>query len=138
MAAIVLKDVHLTLNSVDLSSDVQQISFDRVKDTPQSTAMGDNSHEYLADGLKNSTMTVTFRGDYDAAAVDASLDVMYDLTAPFAFVLRPDSAAKGVNNPEFTGSTILQNYGPISGSVGDQATVAASLQNTGDVTRAVA
>ncbi len=136
--ALVLKNVHLTVNSVDLSASIQQISFDRVKDTPQSTAMGDDSHEYLADGLKNSTMTVTFRQDYAAGTVDASLDVMYDLTAAFAYVLRPDAAVKGVNNPEFTGNTILQTYNAVGGSVGDQAQTSATFQNTADVTRAVA
>ena len=138
MASIVLKKVHLTVNSVDLSAEIQQISFDRSKDLPQTTAMGDDSHEYLADGLKNSTMTVTFRGDYTAGSVDASLDVMYDLTAAFTYILRPKTDVIGVTNPEFTGSTILQNYGPIAGSVGDQAAIAATFQNTGDVARAVA
>ena len=138
MASIVLKDASLTVNSVDLSAFIQQITLNRTKDTPQSTAMGDNSHEYLADGLKNGTFTATFRGDYAAGNVDPTLDTIYDLTATTTFEILPNGGSVGVTNPKFAGACIITDYGPVDGSVGDQATVAASFQVSGDITRTTA
>ena len=138
MASKTLKNASLTINSVDLSAFVQQVTISRQKDTPQATAMGDNSHEFLADGLKNANLSVTFKGDYVAGAVDPTLDTIYDSTSAVTFTLLPDGGTPSVSNPSYSGSLILTDYSPVTGSVGDLATVTASFQVTGDITSATA
>lgn len=136
MASITLKDAHLTVNSVDLSDQIQQVTVNLSKDAPQSTAMGDNSHEYLADGLNNATFSVTFRGDYAAGETDATLWGIYSGSSAVAFVLKPNGSSTSTSNPAYSGNCILTDWTPISGSVGDLATVPATFQVTGDVSRA--
>ena len=136
MAAIVLKKAHLEVNTVDLSAEIQSITLNLTKEAPQQTAMGDDSHEFIADGLKDGSFDVTFRADYASGSVDATMWAIFNGTAAVAFVLRPSTAAIGTSNPEFTGSCLLSNYSPITGSVGDLATTPSNFQVTGDVARA--
>ena len=135
MAAIVLKKAHLLINSVDLSAHIQSITLNLTKEAPQSTVMGDDSHEYIADALKDGSFDVTFRSDYAASQVDATLWAIFNGTAAVAFVIRPSTEAKSASNPEFTGNCLLSNYTPIGGSVGDLATTPSNFQVTGDVGR---
>ena len=135
MASIVLKDAHLTVNSVDLSDHVTQISFELTADTPEDTAMGDASRSYLV-GLKDSTVSVTFNADYAASEVDATLWAIYSGGAAVTLFGNPDSSTTSTSNPRYTVSAILSSWGPLDGSVGDVAQVSASFQGTGDVTRA--
>ncbi len=136
MSAIVFKKAHLVVES-NLSSQVQSITLNLTKEAPQSTAMGDDSHEYLADALKDGSFDVTFRTDYAAGAVDATLWSLFSSTVAGGvdFVIRPSTDAKSTSNPEFTGKCHLTNYSPISGSVGDVATTPSNFQITGDVGR---
>lgn len=138
MATQVAKFRHFTINSVNLSPDIESITVTRTKDLPEDTSMGDDARSYLADGLKGATIEVTFNADYAASQTDATLDVVYDLTTAAAFILRPHTDAKGTDNPEFTGNCVLTSYGAIEGSVGDTAKQAASFTVTGAVARAVA
>ena len=135
MATRVLKNAHLTVNSVDLSDEVQQIALNLTTDTPEDTAMGDNARSYLP-GLNNATFTVTFNSDYTTGNGDATLWTIYSGAAAVTFALRPDAGATSTSNPEYTGSVILTDFGPVDGSVGDLATTAATFQVTGDVSRA--
>ena len=98
--------------------------------------MGDDAHEFLADGLKNATFSATFKGDYAAAAVDDTLATIYDATSTVTFALLPNGGTPSTSNPEYSGACILTDYTPITGSVGDLATTPASFQVSGDVTRA--
>lgn len=136
MSAITLKNASLVLNSVDLSAYIQSVTFNRTKDTPQITAMGDDSHVYLGDGLRNATISVTFKADYDSGTVDATLATAYDSDTAVTFVLKPQNAATSTSNPAFSGSVIVTDYTPLGGSIGDAASQTASLQVTGDVSRA--
>lgn len=138
MASFVLKDASLVLDGVDLSNHVLSIAVSRSKDAPQNTAMGDDDHTYLADGLKDATLTVTFKQDFAAGSVDATLNSVYDDTATVVAVIKPTSAAVSATNPSFTASVICTDYGPIDGGVGDVATTSATLKVSGAVTRAVA
>ncbi len=135
MAAIILKKAHLLINAVDLSAEIQSITLNLTKDGPQSTAMGDDSHEFLPDGMKDGSFDVTFRADYASGSVDATLWGIFNGTTTVAFVIRPSTAAKSTSNPEFTGSCLLSNYTPITGSPGDVATSPSNFQITGDVAR---
>lgn len=138
MASFVLKDASLVLDGTDHSSDVLQITVTRSKDAPQNTGMGDDAHTYLADGLKDGSFTVTFKQDFDAAAVDATLDSVYESTTTVPFVIKPTSAAVSTSNPSFSGQCILTDYSPIDGSIGDVAQTSPAFQVSGGVTRATA
>jgi hypothetical protein len=138
LATRVLRNAFFSVNAVTLSSHVAQIAINTSKDTPGDTAMGDSSQSFLADGLRDATLNVTFNSDDAAGAVSATLWTIYTGAAAVAFEIRADTAAVGTTNPKYTGSVILTSGAPIAGSVGETQQESVSFQVTGDVTRATA
>ena len=134
MATFVLKDAHLTIDSVDVSDHIVSITTTLEQAAVPDTNMGDDSDEFLT-GLKNGNFTVNFSQDFAASEVDATLWSIYDGDAAVAFVIKPTSDAVAATNPSYTGNCILTSYSPIDGSVGDKAGAPVSFQVTGDVTR---
>ena len=55
-----------------------------------------------------------------------------------AVKFRPTSAAKGSNNPEYSGTGLLSSYNPVGQSVGDLATAPIKIVSAGTLARAVA
>jgi len=135
LATQVLKNAHFTINSVDLSAHVNQISLSLTTDSPEDTAMADNARSFLP-GLNNATITVSLNADYAASQTDATLWAIYSGAAAVAFIIRPAATAVSTSNPNYTGSCVLTDFGTVDGSVGDTAGQSATFQVTGDVARA--
>lgn len=135
MADHVLKDAHLTINSVDLSDHIIQMSFPLSAEAVDDTNMGDDSLAFLV-GLKNGTFSIRFSQDYAAGEVDASLWAIYDGGAAVAFVIKGNGSATAVTNPKYTGNCILTEDPVVDGTVGQRAEITANFQITGDVARA--
>jgi hypothetical protein len=138
MAEYCFNDASVTLNAVDLSDHVSSISASWDLETLDTTAMGDTAARNFIAGLYGWTVSVTFHQDFEAAKVDASLAVIQTGGAPVALILRPTSAVKGADNPEWTGNVLLTSYPFLDGSVGDLGSTSVTLQGTGTLTRAVA
>lgn len=137
MASITLKNAYLSINSQDLSDHVASVTLNLNKDTPEDTAMGDNSRSFKYDGLKNATLEVTFNADYAASEVDAHTWTVYQSDAAVPFIVKPSGATTGAANPKWTGDCGITSWAPISGSVGALGTTTVSYQISGDVARAV-
>lgn len=135
MAVYCIATPQITINTVDLSEYLKDVSLTYEADELETTASGDTSKEFIA-GLKSWKVDATVNQDYTASKVDATLFPLVG-AAPFAVVLRPTSAIKGANNPEFTGNCILTSYPPMSGAVGEVATVKFTMRGTGALARGV-
>ena len=138
MATRTFKNAFLSVAAVDLSSHIASVAIATVKDTPEDTAMGDDSKSYRADGLRDATLSVTWNADDAAGAVSATLWTHYTAGTVAAMIFRPDAGVIGVTNPEYTFNAILNSDAPIGGAVGDLQTDASGFQVTGDVARATA
>jgi len=138
MATRTLKNAFLSVAGTDLSSHINSVGVPLTKDTPEDTAMGDNSRSYRADGLRDGTLSVTWNSDDAAGAVSATLWTHYTSGTVAAMIFRPDAGVIGVTNPEYTFNAILNSDAPIDGSVGDLQQTPTSFQVSGDVTRATA
>lgn len=119
MAKFVLKNAFVSLNAVDLSDHVESVNVNFTGDTPESTSMGDDAIRRLP-SLKDASLEITFRQDFAAANVDATMFPLLGAAA-FAIELRPDAGAVSATNPKWTGNALLQTYSPIGGTVGDVA-----------------
>jgi hypothetical protein len=133
MAKFVFTDAYLTINGVDLSDHVAEVTLNHSAEMKDVTAMGDSTHVRLG-GLKDWSLDVSFRQDFAAASVDATLFPLVGTT--FAIELRPTSGAVSSTNPKYTGTGILESYSPLGGSVGDEAGAAVTIQAAGDLSRA--
>lgn len=117
MAEVVYTNAHLTINGVDLSDHVRQLTIEYSAELQDKTAMGDDTRANLA-GLKDYTVTAEFNQDYAAGEVDATLFSLVG-AAQFAVIMRPDAGVVSATNPQYTANMLLENYQPMGGTVGD-------------------
>lgn len=137
MAVMILKNPYVSINSVNLSSYVQeaQISYKaEIKDVTAGNASGAKAK--LA-GFVDWTVTLKLNQDYTAATVDATLFPLVGAAA-FPVEIRPTQAVAGPDNPKYTGNALLSDYDPLSGKVGDPVATGPKLEGTGTLTRATA
>ena len=135
MAEFVLDDAFVSIGGNDVSANVKSLTINYSAAVQDITAMGDLTTINIG-GLKDWSVDVEFNQDFTAAALDSILFPLVGTSV--ALIIRPDSAVKGANNPEFTGNAILATYPPLGGSVGDAAGTSVSLMSAGTLGRAVA
>lgn len=140
MASFVLKDafVGYTTGSstgaiTNVSSYVRSVAISYEADTQEDTAMGDDSRSFVG-GLKSMGLSIEFNQDF-AGSGPGSGDVWNNIGTTFWWRVRPTSTSPGSTNPEYRGSFIGLNYGPVDGAVGDLAMTSLELQGKGDLTR---
>jgi hypothetical protein len=138
MGKIVLRDCQITVNGVNLSDHVSSVEVNFVKDEVETTNFSGQGRERIA-GLKDDSFVVTFQQDYAAGEVDDTLFPLYDGETEFTVVVKPTASAVSATNPSYTGTCILLEYQPLSGSVGDlsETEVTFPSQRTG-IARATA
>ena len=132
MATFVLKNAFVSVNGVDLSDHLREVTLEATADSQESTAMGDDFREYEG-GLKDWTISATFNQDFAAASVDATLWAALGTKVPV--LLRYDAGVRAPTNPDYSGSALVTNYTPIGNAVGEQATAPLSLQGSGTLAR---
>lgn len=85
-------------------------------------------------GLKSAELGCEFLQDFAASQLDALMWPLLGTVVPFE--VRADQGAASTSNPKWTGSILINGWNPITGSVGDEATVSMSFPTSGAVTRA--
>ena len=118
MAIEVLKDAFLSINAVDLSDHVRQVTITRTVNLARGTAMGDAAERRLA-GLFDWSMDVEFYQDYDAAKVDATMNGLVGVETAIK-VRKSKTDAISATNPEYQGNGMVESYPVVAGSVGDE------------------
>lgn len=136
MAIYYISTPTITINSVDLSDHLKDVSLTYEADELDTTASGDTSKEFIA-GLKSWKIDATLQQDHASGETDATLFSLVG-AAPFAVTLKPTSAATETSNPQFSGNCILTSYPPLSGAVGELSITKITLRGTGTLTRATA
>ncbi|MGW4102310.1 hypothetical protein [Streptomyces sp. NPDC004976] len=84
-------------------------------------------------GLKSAELGVEFLQDFAASELDS---IMWPLLGSVvAFEVRADQGSVSTSNPAYTGSVLINGWSPLTGSVGDEATVSQGFPTSGLVTR---
>ena len=135
MATFVLYDAYLSVAGVDLSDHVRSVTVDAGQNMADDTAMGDAFVSNTA-GLATWSVSVEFLQDYASSKVDATLEPLLGIGNTAALVVKPTSGSVSSTNPSYSGTSILESYNPIGGSVGDQAMASATFQSASALTRA--
>lgn len=86
-------------------------------------------------GLKSGELGCEFLQDFAATQLDSIMWPLLGLVVPFE--VRADQAAVSASNPKYTGSILINGWNPLTGSVGDEATVSLGFPTSGAVLRAV-
>jgi hypothetical protein len=139
MAIYVNKDITVLVNAVDLTTYVTNVEVVKAVDSVESTSMSStstNGHTFVG-GIQNNTVTISFNQDFAATKVNATLTALVGVQT--TVVVRPTSAAVGATNPNFTlTGALMSEYRPVTGAVGDLATVGAITFNGGLLTEPIA
>jgi hypothetical protein len=85
-------------------------------------------------GIKSAGLAVEFLQDFAATELDSIMWPLLGTVVPFE--VRADQAAVGTSNPKYTGNVLINGWSPLTGSVGDEATVSQDFPASGAVTRA--
>ena len=126
MAAIVLTDVKVTLNSVLLSGKATNVVINYEKEAVEITGFGDASRNYVS-GLSNITCDVTLNQDFAASSVEATIFPLVGTSTVIEFL--PTSSATSATNPKYTiTGAYLAAHTPINGAVGELSTTELSFQ----------
>lgn len=119
MGIQILSDAFCSINTVDLSDHVESVTINDSSEVKEARVMGDVAVRRLS-GLKDWSMTVTFRQDYDASKVDATIQPLIG-GAPFAVKVRKSKIdAIAATNPEYQGNGLIDgDYPVVAGDVGE-------------------
>lgn len=134
MAAFVLTDAEIVINGVDLSAFVLSATLNYASDLQEDTSMGDGTRTRLA-GLKDWSLEVNFKQNFDSGSVD---DTLFSLVGAAAFTvtaMADKTAGVGPTNPRFSGSAVLESYPIMSNSVGELVQASVTFQSAGTLSR---
>lgn len=136
MAAFAMTNCYIAINSVDRSSYIKSIALHVEGAELDATNFGSSGWMVPISGLKSGNVQITFNNDVADSAID---DIMWALMfTTTTFEVRATNAAVGTSNPKYTGSFLVREWTPLSGSVGDLAEVSVTFPTSGAVTRAEA
>lgn len=131
----IYKNASLTVTGNDISSDLRSLAFNHSAEEADDSAMGDDTRS-SAGSLERWTIEGEVNQQFGAGNVDAVFATRIGTTV--GFVLRAyASATKDSANPKYTGTGLITEYVPMSGSVGDQFIGTFSIVSAGSLTRTV-
>ena len=118
MAVFVLTDASVTINTVDLSSYVTNVTFTYEKDQVETTAMGATGHVYVG-GLQNLSVAIEMNQDLATGKV---FDTIWSAVGSGSNTLVVKSLSTGTPNPTLTVSNAFLPSAPVvQGATGDLA-----------------
>jgi hypothetical protein len=133
MAVYMGNDASVTINSVDLSDHIAQISFTESAAELDTTAMGDANVTRIG-GLKDGSATIEFHSDFASSEVYATLNPLLGTTTTVLVVPTTDPVA--ATNPSKSVSCLVTEVPFVDHAVGDLATISVTWPFSGVVTTA--
>jgi hypothetical protein len=132
VAVYLSNGVVLTVNAVDLSNLVREVTINRSVDELEVTAMGDSGHRFVA-GLEASNITIDFFNDEATGKTLQTLNSSSVFAKNIVVTAKQTSAAISATNPLYTMTCLVNNITPINGGVGDLSTQSVTWNVSGTV-----
>lgn len=133
MAKMALLASMLMVNGVDVSDHTSKIELTTEVEEKDVTTFASLGWKEVIGGLKSGSLAVTFKNDIAASSIDSSMWALFGTVTTFE--VRLTNAARGTSNPAYTGSALVRQWTPISGSVGDVAETSVTWPSSGQVLR---
>lgn len=133
MAKKILLAAHCTIDSDDYSAYLDSIELELESEAKDVTTYGSAGWKEFLGGLKSGSLKLKWKQEF-TATVDGAMFALLGTVVTFS--IRADQAAVGATNPSYSGSILVQAWNPLTGSVGDDATVSTSFPTSGAVARA--
>ena len=130
MSVYLSNGVVLTVNAVDLSNLVSNVTINRSFDELEITSMGDSGHRFTK-GLEASSITIDFFNDDATAKTLQTLQSVWGTST--TVTVKQTSATVSATNPLYTMSCLVNNTTPINGAVGDLSTQSVTWNVNGTI-----
>lgn len=134
MAKMVLLAAHLSIDANVLNAFTNKAELSVEVEEKDITTYASLGWKEVLGGLKSAELACEFKQDFAASQLDAIMWPLLGQVVPFE--VRADQAAVGASNPKYTGNVLIKSWNPITGSVGDEASVKVSFPTSGAVARA--
>jgi hypothetical protein len=140
MARLVLTNASVLVNGVNLSEFITSISLSVSQDVVDTTGMAAGGARTRVSGLADNSVTFEFNNDYATGGPEITMNAVGSslVGTNTTVVVKPTSAAVSASNPSYTFSCVVAEWQPLSGAVGELATVSTTWPISGVVTKAVA
>ena len=140
MARIVLTDASVVINGINLSEFITSVALSTSDDVVETTGMGSGGARTRVAGLADNSVTFEFNQDFATSGPEVTINAVGSslVGTVTTCVVKPTSAAVGVANPSYTFSAVVAEWQPLSGAVGELATVSVSWPVSGVITKATA
>lgn len=119
----------------NLSDKASSVALSYESEVQDLTAFSDGTRVRKG-GLKVWAVECDMFSDDSSGGVSATL--FGDVGSTGTIVIKPTTAVQGPSNPTYTGTAVLAEYSPISGSVGEPSVASASFVSSGTLMRVVA
>jgi hypothetical protein len=140
MARLVLTDASVVVNGINLSEFITSVAISTSEDVVDTTGMGSVGARTRLSGLQDNSLALEFNQDFATSGPELTINAIGSslVGGVTTVVIKPTSAATGVNNPSFTMSCVVAEWQPLSAAVGELATISATWPISGAITKAVA
>lgn len=137
MAKYVVTGNKVSINGVDLSSSIARAEIAMNVADVDATDFASGGYTELVGGLKSGSVSIDFHQDYAAASVDATIFPLIGSIAT-AVIIAGNGTAASSTTPAYTATVLVNGWNPVSGAVGDLATVSVTWPTSGAITKATA
>lgn len=133
MSRIVLNNPYITINSVDLTSRIAQVSLDLSFDEIETTAFGDSARTRVA-GLGDHSFSASFHQTFSTSGVEQTIYPLLGTTTQV--VVKAVNTTTTTTNPTYTFNVLVTEWSPIAGAVGELLTADVTWPVSGGITKA--
>jgi hypothetical protein len=133
LGSLILTQPAIVINSVDLTSHIDQITIEQSYADIDVSTFGTTSKQHLA-GLSDNKFTISFLQDFAVGSVDQTIFPLVGGTTSVS--VKPTTNATSSTNPAYTFTVVVLDWKPIDATVGAVSKSAATWPITGNVTRA--
>ncbi|MDQ0992163.1 phage tail tube protein [Streptomyces sp. V3I7] len=133
MPKMVLLAQYLSINGQPLTAFTKKAELSVEVEEKDVTNYASLGWKEVLGGLKSGELGCEFLQDFAASQLDALMWPLLGTVVPFE--VRADQGAVSVSNPKYSGNILINGWNPISGSVGDEATVSLGFPTSGAVAR---
>jgi hypothetical protein len=132
MPRIVLTNAYVLFGSTDLSDHISSVSLSSTFDIVETTAFGQTAKTRVA-GLADNSVTLEFHQDYATSSVEQT--IYPTLGTAVTIAVKPVNGATTTINPQYSFSTVVSEWTPLNGAVGELATASVSWPISGAITK---
>jgi hypothetical protein len=133
MARLVLTNASVVFGSTDLSDHIASVTLNSTYDIVETTAFGNTAKTRVA-GLADNSVTFEFHQDYATSSVEQTIYPL--LGTAVSVVAKPVAGTTTTINPQYTFSTLVSEWTPLNGSIGELATASVTWPISGAITKA--